>query len=256
MGEQTKAEKAADAGSFQSMVVGAQQLVNGLTGMAAAGQMEAAAKKVKRMEGISFSVRPMTPGQLTAGDVLAPRTATAIGGNGQADTTNAVDEQKTEDLADLGAPVPDGLSPEGLQNAAPTAQKFVGKDPGDAKGGGGPASMSVGSTSANTGAGETPSGPTAASNAGSTAYQGGAGGGYQGGGGGGAAGGKDPDLSSMLAQFLPKKEDEVGQNGILDYGGRSPASDESASLLDRNANIFERIHQTYQSKQKAKSVGI
>ena len=37
-------------------------------------------------------------------------------------------------------------------------------------------------------------------------------------GGGGGGGDKGLDLSGMLAQFLPKKEDEA-KNGILEFGG-------------------------------------
>jgi hypothetical protein len=74
-------------------------------------------------------------------------------------------------------------------------------------------------------------------------------------GGGGGGGAKDPDLSGLLAQFLPKKDEDKPTNGIMDFGGRGPAGDGPVSLLDKNVNIFERIHQTYQDKNRRGKVG-
>ncbi|MCM2323978.1 MAG: hypothetical protein NDJ90_12020 [Oligoflexia bacterium] len=253
-GEQYTANKAAKNAAFAAFVQGAQQLVSGVAAMGAAAQMEAAAKKVKASEGVAFNFKPMTPSTVTPGDVLAPRTPTAISGNGTAENSAATDDQeKTDDLAGLGDPVNLNPNPEGLAAAAPPSKPFISKDAPEAKGGSAPG-MSIGGTSAASGGGDGPTSPTAADSRGGAGYEGGGGGGYQGG-GGGRAGGKDPDLSNMLAQFLPKKEDEAGQNSILDFGGRNPASEEY-SLLDRQANIFERIHQAYQTKQKSKNVGI
>jgi hypothetical protein len=89
------------------------------------------------------------------------------------------------------------------------------------------------------------------------------GGGSSGGayGGGKGVGGSDPsiDLNSMLAQFMPKAEDEKKDDeGILEVGFRKPASavNESGSFLDKNADIFQRIHQTYQDKHGRGAVGI
>src|SRR5581483_5999957 len=53
----------------------------------------------------------------------------------------------------------------------------------------------------------------------------GSGGTFMGGGGGGGAGGDaGPDLSGLLAQFLPKKEDENGPSKSIKDFGRDPAS--------------------------------
>ncbi|MGK5088840.1 hypothetical protein WDW86_14880, partial [Bdellovibrionota bacterium FG-2] len=56
---------------------------------------------------------------------------------------------------------------------------------------------------------------------------------------------------AMMAQLLKKDEEGMGKNNILDYGAavRGPAAD-SGSLLDRNADIFKRIHETYQDRNK------
>jgi hypothetical protein len=88
------------------------------------------------------------------------------------------------------------------------------------------------------------------------AYDGG--GGYRGGGAAGGGPDKGPDLSGLLAQFLPKKDEDTAKNGILEYGerGTPSAANDEGSLLGRNINIFERIHQAYQDKQKRRRVGI
>lgn len=82
-------------------------------------------------------------------------------------------------------------------------------------------------------------------------------------GGGGGAGAKGAgadaglDLNSLLAKFLPGEEEKKDDNGILKFGeegNRSPAGE--GSFLDKNANIFERIHKTYQDKNGRGIVGI
>jgi hypothetical protein len=54
-----------------------------------------------------------------------------------------------------------------------------------------------------------------------------------------------------------KDEDQGAKNGILSFGdgGANKIGNGDASLLDRNANIFSRISQTYQDKQARKIVG-
>jgi hypothetical protein len=83
--------------------------------------------------------------------------------------------------------------------------------------------------------------------------------------GGAKAGGKDDggiDLNGLLAQFLPKSEEDLGpKNGILDFGGfgggRAPANAEEApSYLDKNADLFQRIHETYTEKNRKGQVGL
>ncbi|MEK6827086.1 MAG: hypothetical protein AABX99_01220 [Nanoarchaeota archaeon] len=53
-----------------------------------------------------------------------------------------------------------------------------------------------------------------------------------------------------------KEEENQPSGGILDYGARGPASGAPASLLDRNANLFERIHIIYQIKHRKGLVGV
>lgn len=79
---------------------------------------------------------------------------------------------------------------------------------------------------------------------------------YARGGGTTKGGGEDkgPDLSGLLAQFLPKDQDEKGAHSILDFG-RQPGN-APISLLDKGVNIFERIHIRYQNEQKNNAVGL
>jgi hypothetical protein len=81
------------------------------------------------------------------------------------------------------------------------------------------------------------------------------GGGGMGGRGGG--GGIGPDLSAMMEKFLGKKGEEGRGQGILDFGqGNGRAGEQPYSLLDRNANLFERIHQTYQDRSRRGIIGL
>jgi hypothetical protein len=82
---------------------------------------------------------------------------------------------------------------------------------------------------------------------------GGAGGAYSGGGsrGGGNVGNDSDFLSNLLAQMLPQGgEDSRNGEGILSFGDEGH-SRQPASLLARETNIFERIHDTYQKKGRA-----
>ena len=64
------------------------------------------------------------------------------------------------------------------------------------------------------------------------------------------------DFTGMLSQFLPKPEDQGPKNGILDFSARAPAQTAlPSSLLDASANLFERVHEAYQSKNRKGQVG-
>ncbi len=95
-------------------------------------------------------------------------------------------------------------------------------------------------------------------------YETGAAGGAKGAKGGAAAGGEGDgiDLNGLLAQFLPKGEADIGpQNGILDFAGnfdgaRGLANEQPGSYLDKNADLFQRIHETMTEKNRKGHVGI
>jgi len=76
-----------------------------------------------------------------------------------------------------------------------------------------------------------------------------------GGGRKGKAGGNNGiDLNSILGQLLPGKGGDEKKDSILDYGGRGPAGG-ADSFLDRNVNIFDRIHDAYQDRGRKGVVG-
>jgi hypothetical protein len=78
-----------------------------------------------------------------------------------------------------------------------------------------------------------------------------------GGGAGGGGGAIGPDLSAMMEKFLGKKGEDGRGQGILDFGqGNARPGQQPYSLLDRNANIFERIHQTYQDRNRRGVIGL
>ncbi len=124
----------------------------------------------------------------------------------------------------------------------------AGNSGGGASGGGGGGSGG-GSTSPSAGGGDgdkDPQSSYAGLGKSSGAYE--SGGGARPAGGSGAAGG--PDLSGLLAQFLPKDKDAGPDNGILEFGSRAPAAGNTDSLLDSSVNIFERVHEAYQTKSR------
>jgi hypothetical protein len=65
-----------------------------------------------------------------------------------------------------------------------------------------------------------------------------------------------PDLAGMLASLTKGPEsDPQGRTGSILFNGRAPAA-EPISLLDRSANLFERIHKTYIEKNQHGLVGV
>lgn len=85
-------------------------------------------------------------------------------------------------------------------------------------------------------------------------YLSGGGGVFRGGRGGrGPANTNGPNLTDLLAKFLPnmKKDGDKDKRGILSFGRRSLASAARSSLLGPEANIFETIARTYRAKTRA-----
>lgn len=254
--EQTGIANEATGAGVQSIVAGAQQLITGFFNKKSAAMMKDAANSFQAPSGSGF--KPIQP-IINPGDPLAPRSPTVIGGStATPENAEASDEEIASDGNTLGDPPNIGENPSDLQNQAPTAGRFIAGDPDKGGGGGGGGSLGGGGTSPSQGGGDEP-GARMADNRESAAYAGGGGGGGYGGGGRGAGGGeKGPDLSGLLAQFLPKGDDDKGgKNGILDFGGREPQGPEdSGAFFDKTTNLFERIHDTYQEKQRKRNVGI
>ncbi len=238
---------------------------------AAAASLTAARGEKNLQERLEQIENQGAGGQLPGWDSLAPpegsntpRQALAVtGGNGGTPDQHSViddDDAFKEDggLGEgFGMPVDDKL-----KQAPPAPGGFqVGRTGGVGGGGGGSVGFGGGSVAPSQGSEGEP-GARYAENAktvGGYEVGGGAPAGGGRGGAGGGAGDSGPDLSGMLAQFLPKEgEEEPSGPGILEYssGDRALASESPDSLLGRHANLFDRIHQAYQEKQGKGLVGL
>lgn len=256
--EQIAVADQAKGQGINHLMQGASQMIQGYAGLKAAELNKKSAKSLAAVSPFNFAPPANPAPPINPGDALSPAGSTAISpGSGSSDSSGAEgnsDSQK--DGISLGDPVTYQPESNQLANAAPPAPNFKPESGGSGGGGGGSGGGGGGSTPPSSGGGEDNPAPRLGDSRNVPAYE--SGGAYRG--GGGSGGGKDgPDLSGLLAQFLPKQGEEAGtKNGILDYGGkRSPASEEEErSLLDRSVNIFERIHQAYQDKQKKRRIGI
>jgi hypothetical protein len=132
-------------------------------------------------------------------------------------------------------------SPAGGGGSGPAAGTFAAGNPDQASGGGGAGGLGVGGLSPAKAEAEQ-SAPRAFKSRSNTGYSQGNSGYAASNGSNSAAGGGD---LSFLANLLPKPNEEMAKNGILDYGGRSPASLAPYSFLGQNVNIFERVSQAY-----------
>jgi hypothetical protein len=254
-GEQLAVKKEAAAGGILSLATGAQQLIGGGLNIAAAKELEKAAAALKRAEDAAVPL-VAAPGGDPLDNLNNSSGNNTITGTGQSSQASAADTPASDVPGDLGRGFNPFAPKTDLNGKAPEAAKFIPGGPGAGQNGGG-AGISGGiGTSAANGSSEDPKPQQAANNT-NVGYDT-SGGSYRGGGSGGGAGGdKGPDLSGLLAQFLPKQnEDQANPNGILDFGGRGPAGQGEGAYLDRNANIFGRIHDTYQGKQRSRDVGI
>ena len=255
--EQSAVADTAKKAAFGNMMTGLTQMIGGYTNMKVAqinkntaAQMAAATANTPSW---SFGTPPnpaIAAGNPLAGGPgsIAPGPST-VGNNGSAAAASP-----TNPIA-LGNPIANS-QPSGLANPAPPGAAFK---PSDATttGGGGGGVGGGGSTSPATASNDETPPPRLAPNSTTPAYEGAGSGGYRSGGGG--AGSNGPDLSGLLAQFLPKNggEESGPKNGIIDRvreAGRSPGDD--GSILGRGTNIFDRVHQTYQVKQSKRAVGI
>lgn len=252
--EQSKAVNAANGGAIQSMVQAAGQLVAANNYKKAARDAAAAGSEL----GTSFVAAPIGAPAGPGGDPFAARQGTSItstGDSGQAAQT-AAGSQTASTPPTLG----NGFGNGPLPNAPFGGPTPGARDQANAAGTGGGAGGAIGGGGGTAAA--APSDPEQSAQSADNKrvpsdYQA-AGGiaGAKGGGGDGSGGGMD--LSKLMEAMQPKEADLGPKQGILEYGqmhGRGPANDDNASLLDRNANIFERVHQTYQDKHRRGFIG-
>ncbi|MBS1961365.1 MAG: hypothetical protein JST04_04045 [Bdellovibrionales bacterium] len=175
-------------------------------------------------------------------------------------STTGLDDMKLTDGSDSGA----GSDAINAPNAGAFKSGATGGPGGGGAGAGAPSAGGGGSSGGPTAA-EDPKAAYASEFGTKERYE--TGGGLTGAGGakGGAAGGKGGDgagvdLNGLLAQFLPKGEDESAHRSILDsvaFGGnRNIANEEAPSYLDKNADLFQRIHETMSEKNRRGQLGI
>ncbi len=265
IGRQAKSEQnivagRAKDGSFISIISGAQQAAMGYFNKKAADEMREAAQKLKTAEAYRppavDSQLPQFNPYLTPNQAQTARQLQGLKSGNVTPTTSTAEADDSKDDA------PPGLSLGQPNNPNPFNDNIgSGPSPGPmvpiANQGGGPSgggNAPGGSTSPDKGEEEKRAQQIANRSASDSYNNGGA---YAPGAmnnGGGPTQG--PDLSKLLAQFLPKEGDDKLKNGILDFGGgRGPAGDAPFSVLDKNADIFKRIHETYQEKQTHGNVG-
>lgn len=252
--EQRNVADAALGGAITALVAGAGQALKGTLNLMAAKKMEKAANEY---EDTKVTPPPSDPFPTnfdppnTAANPISP-----IGLGTPADTAPSNEgEQKDELAEDIGVP---SITPKKVELAEPSPinanpNNGVAANQPRGGGGGGAPLGSAGSTNEAKPASETEQQPRASETRGPL-YEGGAGGGVGGGIGGGGGGVKDTglDLSGLLAQFLPKKEDDANKEGILNYGRAvdGKAAPEVDSLLDRDQDLFKRISAQYQLQAK------
>lgn len=258
--EQSNAQRLAEEGAFKATMHGVKNITAAITAKKLQKDAEKAARLYHQIENPKNNSIAWN-----AGDAVM----VGSGDVSQGATTSGSETTSTQDAnsGDSDTPV-NGL---GSGNDVGTDQVTEGPAPGGFKaaaGGGGSGGGSSGGGGAAGGGGGGGAAPSEESKAGYASefgtkerYEsGGAGAGGRGGAGAGGAGKETGvDLNGLLAQFLPKTDEEmVNKNGILDFAGgaRAPAAVEEASYLDKNADLFQRIHETMSEKNRKGHVGL
>jgi hypothetical protein len=249
--EQKKVAAEALNGGMMSLMTGTQQLLAGGIALEGAAQLNQLASQLSNPTNTGTPVTaPGLPavdgsnGSMNGGGAI---TGNGLGQSGAADASAATPSPPP----DLGMgfnpnPVPSGLG------GAPTPGNFNPSANNPSSGGGGGADLGGGNTSPASGSNDDPQ-ATMAPTDGNEKYE--DGGSYLGGGGGAAKAGEGGmDLSKLLEMFQKKDNaDPQNKNGILQFGGQN--GEPPFSILDKNANIFNRIHDTYQDKNRRGFVG-
>jgi hypothetical protein len=251
--EQAAVGKEASAGALTSLIAGATNLIQGSFALKASKELKKAAGDLKNAQSLAAPVeipdldKPMF--QPSQGGINTP----AITGSGRiADEQQsfAQADEEQDDTSSLGEGFNPGGPDPGAFPSPPPASQVAGGGEGLVNGSG---SVGGGGTGGGEAEGaEEPKAEYAANlNDPGSRYMNGGGGYTGGGGGGGEGGGGGPDLSGILDKLMGRNgEADFQGKPSLDEFGRSPASQGSYSLLDRGVNIFDRIHQAYQTRSR------
>jgi hypothetical protein len=253
-----------------AIVAGAQHLLQANTARINAKSNEAVANQIRKdANTASQNTFVYNPDQLAP-----PGTPTGYDPNAMA-AMNGTNPDPTGDSgvdpnAPDGPPLADGndtgAGAEGMDAPKPGAFKAGGMTAGGAGGGAGGGSGAGGGGGSNGGVAPQEESKAAYASEFGTKERYESGGGISGAGAKGAAkggsGGTDGgiDLNGLLAQFLPKADDPASQHSILDsvaFGGnRHIAGEEAPSYLDKDADLFQRIHETMSDKNRRGQLGI
>lgn len=267
--EQENQQNKANAATYVTALKGVESLSNAMTSKKIQKDAEKAANLSKQIEttqnkpGIvwdssaALTAGNYDPNQAPLADGTATETSGSLdGSNPNGDTTTGGNTNLLGNGNDLS-----GGDNTGPEEHTPGAFKAAAGGGSSGGGGGGAGGGAAGGGSGGGASGEESKAGYASEWGTKERYESGGGAGAKG--GSGKAGGKDDtgiDLNGLLAQFLPKTEEDLGpKNGILDFAGsgRAPAAeDESTSYLDKNADLFQRIHETMSEKNRKGHVGI
>jgi hypothetical protein len=230
------------------MLQGAATAAAGALSIAAGNQAAGLANNLSNTTGGNYQLTTTSPDTGTTGNA----NSTAINPGTATDPAVATTDGNIN--ADGGVPsITPPVNPDtgsGGPGSGPVAGSFQGGKPPSAGGSSGNPSIGVGSMQAAKGDPE-PGGPKMADNKSNTAYSPGGNSAYAG--SNSVSAEKSADLG-FLANLLPKPQEEMGKNNILEYGGRSPAS-APYSFLGKDVNIFQRVSDRTTAKLKSGDVG-
>jgi hypothetical protein len=246
--EQKRVSSAAMGGGIMSLLTGVTQGVNATMSLLSAKQLRDAAKNLttNTNTAIPFVAPPAASG-LDSGSQTAASNPTITGSGLTSDGSAAGSAAPTDTAPGLGAPINPNPLGSGVPNG-PAAGKFNADNSPPGGAGGGGLGAAGGGTAPAAATNDDPQAKLAPNDKGNPYETGGVASGGGGGGGKGAEGG--PDLNGLLEKFLPKKDEANPANGVVQFGSQAGGADQPFSVLDKNTNIFERVHDTYQDKNR------
>jgi len=246
-GEQKSAASFSAMGGMMSLMTGTQQAMGGAFGLQAAKQEMAVANSLNGAGSpvLTPLAQPTVDGNIAGGQAFVAPDAVDGSGTAQNTAASSADPGPTGLPPSLGTGFDPNALPSGLPGTLPPGQ-FTTSDP-KSSGTGAGGYDAGGSTGAGAAAQEEAQAKLAQNSQG-TNYQS-SGGAFIGGGGNGKGAEGGPDLSSLLAQFLPKKEEEnKPASSIMDFGKQGSGQMQD-SYLDRGRNIFKDVEEEYRNQQ-------
>lgn len=254
-GELRQAASGAMMGGLQSVMMGGQQVASGATQIAAGKDLQGRIARMTAGQNPSIVNQDM-PGfaGFGTGQTFAAPGAISGAGTTASGASDSPADMPSSTPPDLGM----GFDPNPLGTGVPEGQapgKFVAGDGSNGQGGNAGSYSPSGETNAAPATDAGSQQPALSGDAGISVPEGGGHGAYAGGGGAGKGSDGGPDLSSLLAKFLPQKEEaEKKGNSIMDFSGKGGVQG-VYTPLGRQVNIFQRVSETYQDKQMRGTIG-